>query len=114
MWWLPLVRRSSNPNISTSRRRSEKETLATTPRASRASSRLGSMTRRQPQARTRRELTALNEVAFELVLCSGVRIHHDVGVAVELGDGSAEPGGAVGGGWIGCEGNARQGSGDVC
>jgi hypothetical protein len=43
----------------------------------------------------------------------GVRIHHDVGVAVELGDGSAEPGGAVSGGWVGREGNARQGFGDV-
>ena len=35
------------------------------------------------------------------------------GVAVELGDGSAEPGGSVGGGWVGRESNARQGSGDV-
>jgi hypothetical protein len=54
------------------------------------------------------------EVGFELVLCSEVRIHHDVGVAVELGDGSTEPGGAVGGAWAGREGNARQGFGYVC
>ena len=53
------------------------------------------------------------EVTFELVLCFEVRIHHNAGVAVELGDGAAEPGGAVGGRWIGREGNARQCSGDV-
>ena len=47
------------------------------------------------------------EVTFELLVCSGVRIRHDVGVAVEPGDGAAEPGGAVGGGWVGREGNAR-------
>ena len=53
------------------------------------------------------------EVAFELVVCSGIRIYHHVGVTVELGDGAMEPRGAVGFGRVGRESDARQGLGDV-
>lgn len=53
MWWLPLVRRSSKPNDSTSRRTSEKEMFARSPRASRARSRSGSTAPRYRRARTR-------------------------------------------------------------
>ena len=51
-------------------------------------------------------------MAFELV-CSGVPVQDDVRVARELGNGPTEPGGAVGGGGVGGECDARQGSGDV-
>ena len=53
------------------------------------------------------------EATFDLRVCFRVRIHHHAGVAAELVDGAAEPRGAVGVLWLGAEGHAGQGFGDV-